>query len=165
MRRLVAAERAAAVKRPPGAPSDGRPEDTILIHYEALRADVRGTLRRLADFLELPGDVESWLAGDPSSPAHEREQAVTIGRAIENTKFDDPESVQLRQAIGAPTSRALSPAALWYIESRCAAEMAVLGYEPRLFTAGRAQPLRALTAAVELRGRRLLHGLARIVVP
>jgi hypothetical protein len=139
---------------------DARPEDTILVHYEALRADIPGTLRQLADFLALPGDVESWLAGDPASPAHERERTLTIGRAIENAKFDDPAAARLRQAIGAPTSRTLSPAALWYIESRCAAEMAMLDYEPRLFTPGRAQPLRALTAAVELRGRRLLHQMS-----
>ena len=139
---------------------DARPEDTILVHYEALRADVPGSLRRLADFLELPGDVESWLAGDPTAPAYERERTLTIGRPIENTKFDDPEAARLREAIGAQTSRTLSSGALWYIESRCAAEMATLGYEPRLFTPGKPQPVRALTAAVELQGRRLLHRIA-----
>lgn len=139
---------------------DARPEDTILVHYEALREDVRGELRRLADFLDLPGEIECWLAGDPSAPAHERARAVTIGRPLSDARFDDPEAVELRRTIGEPNARGLSSAALWHIESRCAAEMETLGYAPRLFTPGRAQPVRALTAAVELRGRRLLHRLA-----
>lgn len=140
---------------------DARPEDTILVHYEGLRADVRGNLQRLADFLELPGDVDSWLAGDPSAPAHERARAVTIGRPLADARFDDPEAARLRRTIGESTTRTLSPGARWHIESRCAAEMAALGYAPELHTPGRAQPVRALTSAIELQGRRILHRMQR----
>lgn len=143
---------------------DARPEDTILVRYEDLRGDLDRELRRLADFLELEGAVDAWLVGDPGARAFERSRSATVAR-IDPSAAPAPSLQQgirdLPGEIGAPTTRSLSGAARWYIESRCAAEMAQLGYAPQIWRSDRPQPLWALAAAVDIGlrpfGRRLVR--------
>lgn len=142
---------------------DGLVEDTLVVRYEDLRADPTDALRRIAAFLALPGSVEDWLVVDPALRAHARAADVTVTRSLDEPHIAAPpvdaaRAAALRDEIGAPTTRPLSASAVWYVESRCREEMAALGYGPERFIAGRRQPLLALTAALELRGRRLLAG-------
>lgn len=143
---------------------DARPEDTILVRYEDLRGNLDRELRRLADFLDLAGAVDAWLVGDPGARAFERSRSATVAR-IDPSAAPGPSGLQgvrdLPGEIGAPTTRSLSGASRWYIESRCATEMAQLGYAPNLWQSDRRQPLWALAAAVDVGLRPLGRRFAR----
>lgn len=144
---------------------DARPEDTLRVRYEDLRADPMKTLAALAEGLGLAGRVEQWLVGDPNARAFERTPASTVDRWGDHAgrEATDAGAIAgaLRAEIGAPTTRRLSRTGIWYVESRCAREMASLGYATSIWRPGRRQPVWALAAAIDLGARRIVRRSAR----
>jgi Sulfotransferase family len=140
---------------------DANPVDTLLISYEDLKSDPHRGLQSVADFLGLPGTVESWLCADPTARASERARRVTVRRSGP-VERDGETAIRFASAVfGAPTAVSLSRLERWYVESRCSSEMIELGYQPSIFEPGRPAPGRRAEVALRIRAPRMARGVAK----